>query len=298
MAGLCFNRMPGERYVRSQAMLVEVQSLFVRWLHVLNRCLLLAGLLTVCTLFLQGIGNAQSEKPDGITLRLKALAYRAYYGVEEPVNLARALDLYRQAAERGDTEAQYVYGGMLYQGQGTDPDKRGGFKWLMQAAEGGKTSPESLAIIGTMYLRGVSVPQNFLEAKRWLSQAAEQGSAAAQVDLAYMYYHGLGGERDYAKALALYEQAAFQGDSLAQANVGLMYATGTGTDTDKAKGYAWYSLAASRGNTFASINRNDLMVDMSWEELNQAQAISLDLYRRVEKIKQSKLIVPQYQGHN
>ncbi|MGE4560323.1 MAG: tetratricopeptide repeat protein [Desulfobulbus sp.] len=262
------------------------------------RPLLLVGVVTVGVLLVQGIANAQGERPDEIIVRLKALAYRAYYGVEEPVNLARALDLYRQAAARGDAEAQYIYGGMLYQGQGTDPDKRGAFKWLMQAAEGGKTSPESLAIIGTMYLRGVTVPQNFLEAKRWLAQAAEQGSATAQVDLAYMYYHGLGGERDYARALALYEQAAFQGNLLAQANVGLMYATGTGTDTDKARGYAWYSLAASRGNTLAAINRNDLMVNMSWEELNQAQAISLDLYRRVEKIKQTKLIAPQYKGQH
>ncbi len=238
--------------------------------------------------------QAQPVVPPEATLiiRLKALAYRAYYGVNEPVNLERALHLYRQAAERGDAEAQYIYGGMLYQGQGTDVDKRGAFKWLMQAAEGGKATPESLAIIGTMYLRGLTVPQNFLEAKKWLSRAAAGGNMAAQTDLAYMYYHGLGGERDYAKALSLYEKAALQGEPLAQANTGLMYATGMGTDIDRAKGYAWFSLAASRGNTTAAIQRNDLMADMSWEELNQAQAISLDLYRRVENIKKPKLIAP------
>jgi len=92
--------------------------------------------------------------------------------------------------------------------------------------------------------------------------------------------------------LELYEKAALQGDPMAQANTGLMYATGTGTDTDKAKGYAWYSLAASRGNTVAAINRNNLMADMSWEELNRAQAISVDLYRQVEKMAEPKLIVP------
>ena len=103
-----------------------------------------------------------------------------------------------------------------------------------------------------MYLRGQTVPQNYLEAKKWLMQAAEQGNMTAQTDLAYMLYNGLGGERDYAKALELYERAALQGNALAQANTGLMYATGTGTDIDRAKGYAWYSLAASRGNTMAA----------------------------------------------
>ena len=85
------------------------------------------------------------------------------------------------------------------------------------------------------------------------------------------------------KALELYEKAALQGDILAQANTGLMYATGTGTSTDKARGYAWYSLAASQGNTVAAINRNNLMIDMSWEELNRAQAISLELLPPGEK---------------
>ena len=246
-------------------------------------------------IFLIGTCGAQTGERDEVALRLRAQAYRAYYGKGQPVNYARALELYRQAAERGDAESQFVTGGMLYQGQGTDPDKRGGFKWLLKAAEQGKISPESLTIIGAMYLRGSAVPQNYLEAKKWLSEAAQQGNLAAQNDLAYLYYNGLGGERDYPKALELYEKAALQGDPMAQANTGLMYATGTGTDMDKAKGYAWYSLAASRGNTVAGINRNNLMADMSWEELNRAQAISVDLYRQVEKMAEPKLIVPVHQ---
>lgn len=246
-------------------------------------------------LFLAGTCGAQISEQDEVALRLKAQAYRAYYGKGQPVNYARAFELYRMAAERGDAEAQFVTGGMLYQGQGTDPDKRGGFKWLLKAAEQGKVSPESLNIIGAMYLRGSAVPQNYLEAKKWLSEAARQGNMAAQNDLAYLFYNGLGGERDYKRALELYEKAAFQGDAMAQANAGLMYATGTGTDTDKARGYAWYSLAASRGNTAAAMNRNNLMTDMSWEELNRAQAISLDLYRQVENITAPKRIEPDQQ---
>jgi TPR repeat protein len=80
---------------------------------------------------------------------------------------------------------------------------------------------------------------------------------------------------------------------MAQANTGLMYATGTGTETDKARGYAWYSLAASRGNTVAAINRNNLMMEMSWDELNRAQAISLQLYREVERMAAPKMIAPE-----
>jgi len=254
--------------------------------------------MTAYFLALAGPCGAQANAGDETARRLKAEAYRAYYGMNQPVNYTLALQLYLQAAERGDAEAQFVAGGMLYQGQGTDPDRRNGFKWLLAAAEQGKVSPESLAIIGTMYLRGSTVPQNFLEAKKWLAKAAEQGNLAAQNDLAYLYYNGFGGARDYKRALDLYEKAAFQGDAMAQANTGLMHATGTGTETDKAKGYAWYSLAASRGNAGAAVNRNNLMMNMSWEELNRAQRLSLELYRQVENISAPKQIAPELQDQS
>ena len=237
-------------------------------------------------------GSAHSREIDEMVNHLKVEAYRYYYGKDKPVDYTKALELYRQAAERGDAEAQFIVGGMLYLGKGTDPDTKIGFKWLLSAAEQGKVSPESLAIIGGMFLRGSNVPQNYLEAKKWLTEAAEQGNLAAQNDLAYLFYNGLGGERDYKKALELYGKAAMQGDIMAQANIGLMYANGTGTDINKARGYAWYSLAASGGNTFAAINRNNMMLDMSWEELNQAQAISFELYHRVEKMVAPETLEP------
>lgn len=253
------------------------------------RLFVLMALLACNAGWTQSVAAADEET----TRRIMAQAYRFYYGVDGPLDYVRALALYGQAAELGDAEAQYVYGGMLYQGQGTDPNRREGFKWLLKAAEQGKVSPQSLNIIGSMYLRGNMVPQNFLEAKRWLTKAADQGNRAAQNDLAYLYFNGLGGDRDYSKALALYEAAAVQGDAMAMANVGLMYASGTGVALDRARGYAWYSLAASRGNTIAAINRNNLMVEMSWEELNAAQAVSLELYRQVEKMGQPALIAPE-----
>jgi len=238
--------------------------------------------------FLLIIGRALAQDPDNLIPRLKAEAYRSYYGQGQAVDLARAYRLYLAAAEQGDVESQFVVGGMLYKGLGVDADRRAGFKWLLQAAEQGKVSPESLNVIGGMYLRGELVPLNYLEAKKWLTLAADQGNLSAQNDLAYLLFNGLGGERDLKKALDLYQKAALQGDIMAQANTGLMYATGQGTDRDKARGYAWYSLAASRGSTFATVNRNNLMIDMSWEELNQAQAISVDLYRQIEKFAAAK----------
>ena len=109
-------------------------------------------------------GTASSQAIDETADRLKVAAYRYYYGKDKPIDYAKALQLYRQAAERGDVEAQFIVGGMFYLGKGTEPDKKIGFKWLLSAAEQDKTSTESLNIIGGAFLRGTNVPQNYLEA--------------------------------------------------------------------------------------------------------------------------------------
>jgi len=224
---------------------------------------------------------------------LMAQAYRYYNGVGQPVNYAKALDLYLQVARQGNPRAQFVVGGMYYKGQGTDPDHRQAFVWLLKAADRGVSSPESLAIIGSMYLQGTTVPQNYQEARKYLQQAADQGDLGAQKNLAYMYYNGLTGKPDYKKALQLYKEAALEGDSVSQSNVGLMYAGGLGTDVDRVQAYAWYSLAASQGNAGAMAARNNLMIRMSWQELTNAQALSVRLFKEVEENQAGSNGTPQ-----
>lgn len=211
------------------------------------------------------------------------LASRYYNGQGTPVNYAKAFRLYLQAAVEGNVEAQFIVGGMLFRGQGTDINQREGFQWLLKAAKLGKFSPESLTIIGSMYLQGEGVPQSYQEAEYYLQLAADMGDINAKKNLAFMFYSGMGEEEpDYARALQMYTEIALSGDDTAQNNVGLMHVNGLGTDVDRVLGYAWYSLAASQGNTGAMAGRNNLMVQMSWEELNRAQAKAVELFEKVE----------------
>ncbi|WP_319547772.1 tetratricopeptide repeat protein [Desulfogranum marinum] len=252
-------------------------------LHLLK---LLLGIVAAFYLLLSTVHGSNvyaAEEIDEQIQLFKVQAYKYYNGIGKPQNYAKALNLYKVAAQRGDAEAQFVVGGMFFKGMGTDPDLKEAFKWLLKAAKQNKRTPESMQIIGSMYLRGSGVPQSYKEAKKWLIPAAQANNLAAITDLAFIYYHGLDGQSDLSRALELYTQAALQGDSLAQSNVGMMHATGTGTARDLALGYAWYSIAASQGNTTARISRNSLMADMSWEELNRAQAISVSLYQQIER---------------
>jgi TPR repeat protein len=140
-----------------------------------------------------------------------------------------------------------------------------------------------LNIIGQAYFKGIDTEKNYVEARKWLSLLADLNNYSAKNDLAYMLYYGLGGDKDYAKTFELYKQASKHGVVFAQANLGLMYAKGIGTEIDKPRAYAWYSLAAHQGNIAAARNRNDLLKDMSWDELNLAQRITVELYNELEK---------------
>ena len=210
-------------------------------------------------------------------------AYRFYYGKGCAVSYSQAFQLYGQAARLGDPQAQFILGSMYHRGLGTEKNDKEAFKWLLRAAEQGKSTPESENIIGYCYLRGIGVPQNFSEARRWYEMAARHNHVRAQSNLAYIYYNGLGIKPDFAKAFQWYTSAAMQGDSEAQYNLGVMYASGIGTELDRIKAYAWYSLAASGDNAAATTARNELMTDMSWEDLTAAQALSVTLFRQIEK---------------
>src|SRR4030095_1164368 len=75
--------------------------------------------------------------------------------------------------------------------------------------------------LGSMYVEGKGVPQDYTEALKWYRLAAAQGYAEAQFNLGVMYLGGEGVPQDYAEALKWYRLAAAQGEAKAQFNLGL-----------------------------------------------------------------------------
>ena len=65
--------------------------------------------------------------------------------------------------------------------------------------------------LGEKYFRGEGVPQNYTEAYRWFTKAAERGNPAGQYRIGQMYALGLGVLRDDAEAVRWYSLSAEQG---------------------------------------------------------------------------------------
>ena len=97
--------------------------------------------------------------------------------------------------------------------------------------------------MGARYLLGQGVPQDFDEARRWLTPAANRGHPYAQLLLANMLEAGQGGPVDIASAAKYYESAANFGVAPAQYRLGLLLASDRGNGTSLVSAYKWLVLA-------------------------------------------------------
>ena len=71
-----------------------------------------------------------------------------------------------------------------------------------------------------MYAFGVEVPQDYVEAVKWFSRAAEQGHVNAQFNLGVAYAEGRGVPQDEVEAVKWFLSAAVHGHARAQARLG------------------------------------------------------------------------------
>jgi hypothetical protein len=89
---------------------------------------------------------------------------------------------------------------------------------------------------------------------RLYRQAADQGHAKAQCNLAACYRDGDGVRQDKAQAARLYRQAAEQGLAKAQHNLGICYEHDKGVRYDVGEAVALYRMAIARGCEAANLS--------------------------------------------
>ena len=67
----------------------------------------------------------------------------------------------------------------------------------------------------------------------------------------------------------------------AQRAVGTAYAYGLGVAKNPIEGYAWYNIAIANGNEDAK-EKNIKEIELSPEQLIEAQSLSTEIYKRIE----------------
>ena len=106
--------------------------------------------------------------------------FGGYAGIAQ--DYTKALELYTEAGEKGDADAQAQVGYIYQYGCGVDPDYEKAMEWNNRAAQQGNAQGQ--AQIGWLYQQGLGVTQNLDEAGRWYTRAADQGNKWAEDRLA------------------------------------------------------------------------------------------------------------------
>lgn len=117
----------------------------------------------------------------------------------------RAAEIYLQAAEKGNAEAQFDIGYAYYTGEG--------------------------------------ISRNYTSAAMWFKRSAKQNFAKAQYNLAYCYMNGRGVPCDYDKAFTYLNQSAENDYKRAQITLADCYTKGVLVEQDEELGKKWYARA-------------------------------------------------------
>lgn len=140
--------------------------------------------------YAQGLGVAKDETKAFSLLASAAEAgdplAQLYWGrraytqsaAEGGPDYAEAFKWFMSAADKGNTEAQYLTGVMYMQGQGTEKSVSKALQAFSRAAEGGHASAQY--VVGQSYYKGLGIRRNMREARKWLSKAAANGNQAAK----------------------------------------------------------------------------------------------------------------------
>lgn len=117
-----------------------------------------------------------------------------------------------------------------------------------------KGSLAALINLAWRYEKGEGVEKSLTGAFEYYKQAADQGSAMAQFMVANCFEKGRGTKRSYKKSFKYYKLAADQGDADAQTRVACFYEDGLGVKKSISQAFYYYHLGAKKGNGIAFLS--------------------------------------------
>ena len=115
---------------------------------------------------------------------------------------AKAVELYRQAAEAGHVRAQCNLGFCYYRGIGVEEDNDQAVAWFKRAADGGYL--RAIHLLAECHENGYGVEKDEVRAAQLYRSAHEQGYSPSTCALGVCYEYGDGVEKDEEKAVELF----------------------------------------------------------------------------------------------
>ena len=211
------------------------------------------------------------------------LGYIYYYGYDGiQANLSAAVDCWSQASEQGDATAKNALGWCYRLGVGVPKNLDRAYQLIREAADLGNSDAQYM--MGEFYYKGC--PELYLDCEYtmaflWYMKAAKQNHIDAALNLAYFYENGIGTQKDAESGVAWYKKCAELGNADAMNNLANCYSVGRGVERNYRTAAEYYKKAADKGNTFGLYNYANSLYWGEGVEQNYKEAFSY--YMKAEK---------------
>jgi hypothetical protein len=180
-----------------------------------------------------------------------------HFGIEINVDLQKAFELYRNAADSDNAPGIISLGYCYQKGIGTSIDYQNAFKLYQKAANLGNA--RGIHNLGLCYHFGIGTSIDKQKAFELYQKSTNLGNTFGINGLGRCYSEGIGTSIDYQKAFELLYKAAILGNYAAQYNLAVMYEYGKGVKKDTNQAIYWYKKSAEQGNQDAQNNLNNLI---------------------------------------
>lgn len=176
-------------------------------------------------------------------------------GFGTTINLNLALENYLAAADANKTFAQNQLAIWYYLGKEPvlQQNYEEAYRWASKAAE--QDAKDSLYILASCYDNGHGIAKSRSKAFEYYQKAADQGHFGAMDDLAWIYFKGTHGvKKNPHLAFEWGMKSAKEGITNSQFLIGYCYDEGFGVQADQLTAIQWYTKAAEQGSIAAMRN--------------------------------------------
>ncbi|MAK60559.1 MAG: hypothetical protein CMK09_06245 [Ponticaulis sp.] len=174
------------------------------------------------------------------------------YGVAQ--DRSRAVELYRQAAAKGEDTAMFLLGFAYQEGEGVNQSFGSARDWYVKCAnaQGGQMTNCQRGAATMLEKLTASDPQAYQKAFAYYVQCSEAGEKICQRKRAYFMANGRGTNQDEAGAIEWYQKAADQNEPQALNNLGNAYYHGRGVEKDFGRAVELWKRAHELGEPSAT----------------------------------------------
>ncbi|MBN1499898.1 MAG: sel1 repeat family protein [Spirochaetes bacterium] len=164
---------------------------------------------------------------------------------------AESLALLDEDIKNGLTEAMVLKGYMIADGFGGYPDIPEAVEIFKKAAEMGNT--DAMFELYVYYSTGNGIPEDPEAAFRYNAEAAEKGHDRAMMNMGSFFATGRYVEKDINEAVEWYKKAAGKGNERAAYILGVMYCSGDEIEKNTELGLEYFEIAEMNGYDYDAV---------------------------------------------